>query len=577
MAFKRWVFIVLVLLLLCTVYADKVILKSGREIIGSIVSTQGDSVIIRDVDNIEYRILKSDVKRVELGVIGTTQTPVTVTGPGPGTQPQQPVVSYDKEDNNSFAKANYLKIGTNDFLTFDGRLFPQRDRDYYYFNVEKAGEYKVKVTGKDQASRPGVRVLNGNTSTLLNWSWAEVGVPQIEITFDQGFLNLGDKVCIEIAQYGDNLVMDYNVQLSVNTISDNYEPNNRFKEAMEIKAHGEIREFIFPKGDRDYYKFDISEAGRLNVYYSHEDVSMRPGMRLISCENSTLHNWLAARDVGKMVEFSHDFAAPEKVYLELNNHGDNRRSMLTYLLKTEFIPVRDVHEPNNRFKEAKMIPVGQTTTAFIFPRGDRDYYKFVVDKPGVLDVKIATKNPLSRLAVRMISIENSAVRNWEAAKENSQEIEFSIELLAGTYLMEVNQYGDNHASLIPYQLDLTLTPSNDPYEPNKSFAEAVEIGLNKPINATIFPRGDRDYYKFYINSPCDLTVDIQSNILLRMAARVVNGNNSTVVNWQTAPDNGKPLNFTQPIKEPGWYIMEIANHGDARGSVIPYQLILTTK
>jgi len=559
-------------------FADTVVLKNGREIIGSIVSTVGDAVIIRDVDNIEYRILKIDIERVELGVLGSPQqpqTPAVVTGPG--GQPQQPVVSFDQEDNNSFSKANFIQIGTSDFLTFDGRLFPQRDRDYYTFKVEKAGQYKIKVTGKAAAVRPGVRVMNANNSTLLNWQWAEVGDPQLEVTFDQGYLNIGDKLCFEIAQYGDNQTMDYTVQLSVNAISDAYEPNNRFKEAMEIKANGEFRDFIFPRGDRDYYKFDIPEAGRLNVYYSHEDVNMRPGMRLISCENTTLRNWLFAQDVGKMVEFSYDFASSDQVYLELNNHGDGRGSLLTYLLKTEFIPVKDVYEPNNRFKEAKLIPVGQTTTAYVFPRGDRDYYRFIVDKPGVLDVKITTKDPLTRPGIRMISCENSTVRNWEAAKENSNEVAFSIELLPDTYLLEVNHYGDNHASLIHYQLDLTLTPSNDPYEPNNSFSEAVEIGIAMPINATIFKKGDRDYYKFWINNPCDLTVDIKANVMMRMATRMMNANNSTVLNWQAASDNGKDLNFTQSIKEPGWYYIEVANNADARGSTLPYNLILTTQ
>jgi hypothetical protein len=141
----------------------------------------------------------------------------------------------------------------------------------------------------------------------------------------------------------------------------------------------------------------------------------------------------------------------------------------------------------------------------------------------------------------------------------------------------VRQYGDNYAGLKDYILDVTLTPSNDPYEPNDSFAQAAEIGLNVPINATVFRKGDRDYYKFRINNPGDLRVDIKSNILMRMSARLITANNSTLLNWQTASDFGKELNFTQSVKDPGWYYMEVRNYGDARGSTIPYNLILTTQ
>jgi hypothetical protein len=62
-----------------------------------------------------------------------------------------------------------------------------------------------------------------------------------------------------------------------------------------------------------------------------------------------------------------------------------------------------------------------------------------------------------------------------------------------------------------------------------------------------------------------------------MSARLITANNSTLLNWQTASDFGKELNFTQSVKDPGWYYMEVRNYGDARGSTIPYNLILTTQ
>ena len=74
-----------------------------------------------------------------------------------------------------------------------------------------------------------------------------------------------------------------------------------------------------------------------------------------------------------------------------------------------------------------------------------------------------------------------------------------------------------------------------------------------------------------------MTVDFKSNVMLRMAFRMINADNSTMVNWQEASDYGKDADFTHSIKEPGWYYIEVANHADARGSVLPYQLILTTK
>ncbi len=456
MKFKRLIFIAIVLLFLSSVYGDTVVLKSGREIVGAIVSTEGDTVIIRDVDNIEYRILKSDIERVELGITGTTQQPQDPVGvTDSGKQSQEPGIFFDQEDNNSFAKANYLEIGTGDFLAFDGQVFPKRDRDYYYFHVEKAGRYQIKVTGKDAASRPYIRVMDGNNSTLFR-HYADEGENQLEAAFDQGYLNIEDKICFEIYQYGDSNVMDYTVELSVVEVADHY-------------------------------------------------------------------------------------------------------------------------EPNNRFKEAKTIPVGQTTSAYLFPKGDRDYYRIDVDKPGDLDIKVSSKDPLVRPGVRILTAENATFQNWVIADEGSNEVELSREVIAVMYVIEVHHHGDNYASLKDYKLDIKLTPSNDPYEPNDSFANATEIELNRPINATIFRKGDRDYYMFRINNPCDLIVDIKSNIHMRMSARLLTANNSTLLNWQRASDFGKALNFSHSINIPGWYYVEVSNHGDARGSTIPYNLILTTQ
>jgi len=562
---KRWVFIMVFLCFLNVLFADRVLLNNGSEIIGTVITTEGDQVIIRDVNNVVHRLLKINISQVEMSVIGSTN------------QGPQPVVSYDQEDNNSFSKANFLSIGPSNFISFDGAINPKRDRDYYWFYVEKAGYYKITISGKDTSFRPGIRLINGNNATIRSWVWAEVGDPQTIMDFDQGFLNIGDKICFEVTQHGDNLVADYNLQVSVDFVLDEYEPNNRFKQAKEISENTELRDFIFPVRDRDYYKILIPEAGRLNVIYSHEDVNMRPGIRLINAENATIRSWNFAEDVGQMVTQTYDFSSADEVYLELLNYGDGRRSLLTYLLKTEFIPVRDLYEPNNRFKESKILPMNQSINASIFPRGDRDYFHFVVDQPGVVDLKITVSDSLSRPAFRIISPENATIHSWVVAPEGTNEAELSIELMPDIYRIEVVHYGDNYASLTDYKLTLNLTPSVDLNEPNPSFAQATEIGMNQFVNATIFPRRDRDYYKFWVNNPCDLMVSFTSTGLLRMSTRLINADNATIYSWQVAEDIGKDLDFTAAIKEPGWYYMEVMNHGDARGSVDPYQMILTTK
>ena len=572
MRIKRVLLIALFLFTLQFVFADTVILNSGREIIGSIVSTEGDTVIIRDVDNIEYRINKANIKAIQLNVNAGQQKPPISTG-----QPTipKPSVSFDQEDNNSFSRANFLKIPASGLLEFQGRIFPKRDRDYYYFKVETPGEYSIRITGKESVSRLGVRIINADNGTVKNWKWSPEGDRQVVTDIDQGYLNTGDLLYFEVAQYSDNVEINYDIKLSVKRISDPFEPNNSFKAAKQIPLDDALRAFIFPRADRDYYKLEIPGAGRLTVLSTHEDVNMRPGIRLISNENVTLRNWMYAPDVAKSVEFFHDFAAADEVYLELLNYGDSRRSLLTYGLKNELIRINDQYEPNNRFNTAKRINIGTTHSAYIFPRRDRDYYDFVLEKPGVLTIKISTDDPLTRPSFRIISEENNTIRNWMAAPENKNEVETSNELLSGRYYLEVMHYGDNYASLVDYKLDLALTPANDSYEKNDSFADAKAIKLNAPLNATIFPRGDKDFYKFRMMNPGELSVVLKSGNLLRMAARLINADNGTILNWQTASDFGKELNFAYSVKNPGLYYLDVRCYADSRGSTNPYSLLIT--
>lgn len=565
MSFQRWLLIMIALLAFTCLFGDKVVLQNGNEMIGTIVSSEGDSVIIRDINNRIYRVLKVEINQIEMSI--------TLSG-GPS---QQPAVAYDTSDNNSFSKANFLKMDSGDFLSFDASISEPRDRDYYYFIVEKAGYYKIKVTAKDTSYRPGVRVINANNATMINWAWAEIGKPEIETGFDQGYLNLGDKVYFEVAHYGDKDPMDYHLQLSVDFLLDAYESNNRFKEAKSISENSDLRDFIFPRADHDFYKITIPQAGRLLVDYSHEDVNMRPALRLVSGENTTLMNWLVAKDVGQMVQQTCDFAGADEVYLELMNYADSRRSLLTYWLKTQFIPIPDAYEPNNRYKEAKPIPVGQRITAYLFPIRDQDWYYFTVDQPGIVDIQIASDDPLVRPAFRVCSAENTTIHNWVSAQENTSEAQLSIELLPDIYYLEIGQYGNNHASLMDYRLQLNLTPAIDPLEPNGSFALARQIGLDSPINAMIFPKGDGDFYKLLIDKPCELVIQLKSDASLKMTVRIINANNTTFYNWQTAKDPGQDLNFTATIKEPGWYFLEIRNHYDSGGSAMPYQLLLTSR
>ncbi len=565
--------ILIVMLIACfavSLLADTVVLKNGREIAGTILSQVGDFIVVKDDFNIEYKIQKTDVQSIQI----SSQKPQL---PQKKNNMTPPAIVDEAEDNNSFSKANLLPFDAQGIATVNARIFPNGDRDYFAVKADKAGEYSFTATSNKPGSRLGIRILNADNGLLRNWIWAEVGKDSITASIDINWAYIGQIIVFEVAQYGDNKITDYKVDAAYYAIPDIWEPNGRFKEAKPLKDNTITESYIFPNGDRDYFKMSIPSQGRLMLKLSCADPNIRLGMRLLTDENQLLRNWVWAEDVGEICELTQDFNTSELVYIEIAHYGDNRRSFTPYLLENIFDIIPDNYEPNGRFREASTIKINVDNTGYLFARGDRDYFKFNIPQTGIVKVNVSTTDPLTRLQFRVLTDENHLYNNWVVADENALEVELEREMFSGDYYLELAEYGDNYASMKPYKLNVSLSPSSDGFEENNRFSTAKQILLNTPYNAEIFPKGDRDYFKMNIKTPGELVIKIKPGPVHRLGLRILNGDNGLFSNWEYASDFSKELTVKKDIKTAGTYYIEVMDYGDARGSIVPYTIIATLK
>ncbi|HOO32769.1 MAG TPA: PPC domain-containing protein [Thermotogota bacterium] len=562
--------IFMVLCFTLSLFADIVVLKNGREIEGTILSQSGDFIVVKDDFNIEYKIQKTDVQAIQI-VSQPQNTPQQIV-----VTPVSPV-SAETEDNNSFSKSNTLTFDVNGITTANARIFPNGDRDYFAVKVEKPGEYSFTTTAKTVGSRLGIRILNGNNNLLKNWIWAEVGKDIVTTSIDINWDYIGQTLYFEVAQYGDNQVIDYIAKIAYHTIPDIWEPNGRFREAKQIKIDTNTESFIFPNGDRDYFKLTIPSQGRLSLVLRCADPNIRLGVRLLTDEYYLLRNWTWAADAGEVCELVQDFNAAEEIYLEVAHYGDNRRSFTPYALENTFNVIPDTHEPNGRFREASTININTDIIGYLFSTGDRDYFKFNIPRTGLVNFSASTADPLTRLQFRVLTDENALYHNWVVADENEGEVKLEREMTAGDYYMELAEYGDNYASMKPFKLNISLSPSSENFEENNSFATAKQLSLNTPYTAEIFPKGDRDYYKFDITRPGELNITIKPGPVHRLGLRILNADNGLFQNWIYAPDFAKELIVKTDIKKAGIYYIEVTDYADARGSIAPYTITVTLK
>ena len=110
---------------------------------------------------------------------------------------------------------------------------------------------------------------------------------------------------------------------------------------------------------------------------------------------------------------------------------------------------------------------------------------------------------------------------------------------------------DSDASEQPYTLTTRFTPTVDPNEPNPAFGLATALAFDQPMQATILPHRDADWYTFAVEQHGELQVAITDPPAnLDMVFRVWNGNHELLADWQTPLNQGGETLATVDLPQP---------------------------
>jgi hypothetical protein len=101
-----------------------------------------------------------------------------------------------------------------------------------------------------------------------------------------------------------------------------------------------------------------------------------------------------------------------------------------------------------------------------------------------------------------------------------------------------------------------VTDSN---EPNNEIGDSAEVQLNQAASGSIFPAGEVDFYKFFVNSSGRLQVQLDS-IPKDMKGRIIlYGKNFNFMGEKVAEETGKPVILKYDISAPSWYYIRISD------------------
>ena len=141
---------------------------------------------------------------------------------------------------------------------------------------------------------------------------------------------------------------------------------------------------------------------------------------------------------------------------------------------------QDLNEPNDEIGDATEIQFNQTVSRYITPEGDDDLYKFYVNSPGILQVKL------------------------EEVPGDTLTFEKDIGGPGWYYIAISDLEGKAHAA--EYSFKFIFEPAVDLNEPNSAVGDARDVEFDQTVRGYICPVPDVDYYKFHVNNPGILQV-----------------------------------------------------------------------
>ena len=479
------------------------------------------------------------------------------------------VVSPAGEPNDTFGSATPVDPSAS----WQATLFPQRDSDWYVFQVDHQGELQLQISAVAPNLDLVVRVWTANKDLLHDWI----------SPLNQGGETLGTVDLPEPGRYllevrdgndSDASEQPYTLTTLFTPTVDPNEPNPAFGLATALAFDQPMQATILPHRDADWYTFAVEQHGELQVAITDPPANLDMVFRVWNGNHELLADWQTPLNQGGETLATVDLPQPGRYYLELRDGSDSDRSVDPYTLTVRFLPSADLFEPNAGYGTAAPLKIGESLLATLLPSGDNDWFVVTVDRHGELRISVTEVPPELAVFVRVWDANGNLLQDWLRPLAPGGNTAGTLDLpQAGSYYLQVA--GDTHQrSIQPYRLRVDFTAAVDALEPNSDFGHAAPIGLGRTVQANLLPAHDADWYSFDLTSPGELHVtvtDVAPNLAVFL--RVWNANKDLVYDWfrPLAPGGNTDARFD--LGKPGRYFLELLADGDQR-SIHPYTLTL---
>ena len=335
------------------------------------------------------------------------------------------------ESNDNRERANEIYLGEN----VEGFFQERRDYDWYKLVIDKPGKNIIRI---DLSGVPEVNVrldVADETGTQLKSSnFTRKGEPE-------SIINLGiTKGIYYLTAVGYEANQNDKYTLSTKLIGPwevgkEFEPNDSYKQANEIRLGKPVQGFFQAKNDPDWYKLVIDRPGRSII---RVDLSGVPGVNSVLYINDSKGNRVKRSDMQRQGEPEEiiNFGVTEGVYyIEITPNEKNENE--TYNLSTVLVGPWEEgleFEPNDDRKKANEIKVDSVIEGHIQPNNDRDYFLINLPEPGMDIFVVELSSPTqANLHLELLDAEGKRIKSSNLGNKGVSEQIVKMKFSPGQY------------------------------------------------------------------------------------------------------------------------------------------------
>ena len=259
-------------------------------------------------------------------------------------------------------------------------------------------------------------------------------------------------------------------------------------------------------------KIVVPQNGRVNIIVGNYESANETYTHIILRKDNAYEPWVDMfPDIAtEKVESSYITLIPGEYEINIYEVGANNDTYLKVEYQKEGDYVGEV-ENNDSFDMANEISVNKAYRCDYSKEGDEDYFKFELDKPGKLKVRIDTKNFISTTELYYeekngnVKLVNSS--QWD---DSSKVMRHNIERLpAGTYFLKIRPFRDRDTNECSFFVDYQSEEEGYEKEWNNYSSNANECFKDIWYIGNLSNDKDKDLFEFNLEKSMSLNLEFK--------------------------------------------------------------------